>query len=671
MNHRKEIDGLRAIAVIPVILFHAGFQTFSGGYVGVDVFFVISGYLITGIFLREINHGTFSILNFYERRARRILPALFLVVSITIPFAWIYMSPADLKNYGGSVASVPLFVSNIFFWRNGGYFETANGLSPLLHTWSLAVEEQFYLFYPILLILIWRIGRKYLVSILSLILLISLILAQIGSNAKPDATFYLLPTRGWELLIGALAAIYIFNGKPIKFSPFFLEVFSYSGLLMIFFSIFTFRNSIQYPSVYTLIPTLGTVMIIIFATLDTSVGRFLSNKLFVVIGLMSYSAYLWHQPVFVFARYQEIIESSLVKLALVLFVFVISLLSWHFVEKPFRSNSRITRRLVTIFAVSTGTFLLFVGTVSSQVNIDIEKRMAEILSVSKAIYSTNIDERVFIESRIDVEDVNPETITIGSSRVMQIGNHNNAGSNLNLAVSGASVEDILAISYLATNKYKPARIYVSADPWLFNSNSGQSRWKALSHAYEEELGILGLGVRINEPAVKNSIPFNQLLSKIYNEVNVNRIATPDDNPELVDKIRKDGSRVYNIEYANRSSSTIELEALDVLNYAMLNYKYSESSRGQLESLLRNLKGDYRVYLILSPYHPKAYTAMQQKNLVYLQIEQMFRDIAIRTGVQIVGSYDPTQIGCNEMEFYDGMHPKGSCLKKVLAAIQEN
>jgi hypothetical protein len=412
-------------------------------------------------------------------------------------------------------------------------------------------------------------------------------------------------------------------------------------------------------------------MIIIFATLDTSVGRFLSNKLFVVIGLMSYSAYLWHQPVFVFARYQEIIESSLVKLALVLFVFVISLLSWHFVEKPFRSNSRITRRLVTIFAVSTGTFLLFVGTVSSQVNIDIEKRMAEILSVSKAIYSTNIDERVFIESRIDVEDVNPETITIGSSRVMQIGNHNNAGSNLNLAVSGASVEDILAISYLATNKYKPARIYVSADPWLFNSNSGQSRWKALSHAYEEELGILGLGVRINEPAVKNSIPFNQLLSKIYNEVNVNRIATPDDNPELVDKIRKDGSRVYNIEYANRSSSTIELEALDVLNYAMLNYKYSESSRGQLESLLRNLKGDYRVYLILSPYHPKAYTAMQQKNLVYLQIEQMFRDIAIRTGVQIVGSYDPTQIGCNEMEFYDGMHPKGSCLKKVLAAIQEN
>ena len=670
MNHRKEIDGLRAIAVIPVILFHAGFETFSGGYVGVDIFFVISGYLITGIILREIERGNFSILNFYERRARRILPALFLVISITIPFAWTYMSPADLKNYGGSVVSVPLFVSNIFFWRNGGYFETANGLSPLLHTWSLAVEEQFYLFYPILLILICRIGRKYLVSILSIILLVSLILAQIGSNAKPDATFYLLPTRGWELLIGALAAIYIFNGKPNKFSPFFLEIFSYLGLLMIFFSVFTFNNSIQYPSVYTLLPTLGTVMIIVFTTLDTSVGRFLSNRLFVMIGLTSYSAYLWHQPIFVFARYQEIIESASVKLALVLFVFLISFLSWHFIEKPFRSISQITRHSVTIFALSTVTFLLFVGTVSSQVNIDIEKRMAEILSVNNAIYSTNIDERIFIDSRIEVEDANPDTIIIGSSRVMQIGNHNNKGSNLNLAVSGASVEDILAISYLATNKYKPARIYISADPWLFNSNSGQSRWKALSHAYEKELGILGLGVRVNESAVKKLIPFNDLLSKIYSAVNVNKIGTSNDNPELIDKIRKDGSRVYNIEFANTSSSTIELEALDVLNYAMLNYNYSESSRSQFESLLRNLKSDYRVSLILPPYHPRAYRAMQRENLVYLQIEQMFRDIAIRTGVQIVGSYDPTQVGCSESEFYDGMHPKSSCMKKVLAAIQE-
>ena len=182
LNYRREIDGVRAIAVLPVILFHAGFETFRGGFVGVDVFFVVSGYLITGIILKEIELGTFSIRKFYERRARRILPALFLVILTTIPLAWIFMSPAELKIYGGSVLSVPLFVSNIFFWRNVGYFETANDLSPLLHTWSLAVEEQFYLFYPILLILIWRFGKRYLLRILSLILLTSLIIAQLGSN---------------------------------------------------------------------------------------------------------------------------------------------------------------------------------------------------------------------------------------------------------------------------------------------------------------------------------------------------------------------------------------------------------------------------------------------------------------------------------------------------------
>ena len=580
------------------------------------------------------------------------------------------MSPAELRNYGGSVVSVSLFVSNLFFWRSEGYFETANGLSPLLHTWSLAVEEQFYLFYPILLILIWKIGRRYLVGILSLILLISFILAQIGSNAKPDAAFYLLPTRGWELLIGAIAALYISNRKAVKFSPLFLEIFSYSGLFMIFFSVFTFNNSTQYPSVYTLIPTLGTMLIIIFATLDTFVGRFLSNRLFVAIGLISYSAYLWHQPVFVFARYLKINESLLVQLALVLLVFGISLLSWHYVEKPFRLKSQITRRLVVEFVFSTGIFLLFVGTISSQVNIDIEKQMAESLSKSEAIYSTNINERIFIDYRIGVENANPGTVIIGSSRVMQIGNHNNAGSNLNLAVSGASVEDILAIAYLATDKYRPVRIYISADPWLFNSNSGQSRWEALSHAYKEELRILGVDIKVNEPAVKSPIPFNQLLSRIYTEVNVNRIGAPDANPELIDKIRKDGSRVYNIEYENSTQSAIELEALDALNYAMLNYKYSVGNETQLEFLLRNLKDDYKVFLILSPYHPKVYKAMQEKNMVYLQIEQMYKDIATRTGVQIVGSYNPAQVGCNKFEFYDGMHPKESCMKKLLAVIQE-
>lgn len=166
MEYRREIDGLRTIAVVPVILYHAGFQTFSGGFIGVDVFFVISGYLITSIILTEIIAGNFSIINFYERRARRILPALFFVMFMCIPPAWIFLSRGDLGSFSRSLVAVSLFLSNVFFWRDGGYFETVAELKPLLHTWSLAVEEQFYIFFPLFLAITWKFARQWLFSLL-------------------------------------------------------------------------------------------------------------------------------------------------------------------------------------------------------------------------------------------------------------------------------------------------------------------------------------------------------------------------------------------------------------------------------------------------------------------------------------------------------------------------
>jgi peptidoglycan/LPS O-acetylase OafA/YrhL len=209
MDYRREIDGLRALAVLPVILFHAGFETFSGGFVGVDVFFVISGYLITTIILAELEQGKFSIVNFYERRARRILPALFLVMLVCIPFAWVSLTPADLNSFAKSLVAVPLFVSNVFFWRDGGYFETAAELKPLLHTWSLAVEEQYYVLFPLFLMLFWRLGKRLILVSLGLVFVASIAIAQWGAYAQPTAAFFLLPTRGWELLIGAFAAFYL------------------------------------------------------------------------------------------------------------------------------------------------------------------------------------------------------------------------------------------------------------------------------------------------------------------------------------------------------------------------------------------------------------------------------------------------------------------------------
>ena len=157
MRYRAEIDGLRAVAVLPVILFHAGFQQFSGGYVGVDVFFVISGYLITSIILVEKQAGTFSLINFYERRMRRILPALFFVMLACIPFAWLWLTPNNFRYFSQSVLSVTVFLSNVYFWLRSGYFDLASEFKPLLHTWSLAVEEQYYLVFPLFILLIWKL----------------------------------------------------------------------------------------------------------------------------------------------------------------------------------------------------------------------------------------------------------------------------------------------------------------------------------------------------------------------------------------------------------------------------------------------------------------------------------------------------------------------------------
>src|SRR5574337_1373707 len=190
MRYRPEIDGLRAIAVIPVILFHAGFQIFSGGFVGVDIFFVISGYLITTIIVAELEAGRFSILNFYERRARRILPAFYLVTALWLPFAWLWLIPSDAKELSKSIMAVLLFASNIFFWQQSDYFDAETELKPLLHTWSLGVEEQFYVLFPIVLMLVWRLGRKRIVVLLTIVALLSLALAEYAISRKPDATFF-------------------------------------------------------------------------------------------------------------------------------------------------------------------------------------------------------------------------------------------------------------------------------------------------------------------------------------------------------------------------------------------------------------------------------------------------------------------------------------------------
>ena len=332
LKYRAEIDGLRALAVVPVILFHAGFEIFSGGFVGVDVFFVISGYLITTILIEDIENNRFSLVNFYERRARRILPSLFFVMFACMPFAWLWMLPSQLKAFSQSIVAVSLFGSNILFDNESGYFDASVEEKPLLHTWSLAVEEQYYLVFPIFLFLAWRFGKNKVFYSIILLAAISLSLSELGWGNKTIANFYLTPSRLWELFAGSITA-FIIQKRGVRSN----NTMSLAGLAAILFAIFTYDKNTPFPSIYALVPVIGVVLFILFAEKKTIVAKLLGTKVFVGIGLISYSAYLWHQPLFAFTKIKMIEDPSMsVMVLLSLLSFVLAVISWKYIEKPFR-----------------------------------------------------------------------------------------------------------------------------------------------------------------------------------------------------------------------------------------------------------------------------------------------------------------------------------------------
>ncbi len=351
MKYRPEVDGLRAVAVVPVILFHAGVTSFYGGFLGVDIFFVISGYLITSLIAEEIHQGGFSIVNFYERRARRILPALFLIVLFAILVAPFALNPLQMKDFGESLVGISTFSSNIIFWLQSGYFGTASEKSPLLHTWSLAVEEQFYVFFPLLLMFLWAFAKKLVELALVSILLISLILAHWASAHTADANFYLLPTRTWELMIGSLVGLLLRNelfNNTIKPFQNLLSLLSFTVLLA---SFAFFDSNTPHPSLWTLIPVGATAVLIASTTTESIVGKILSNRLMVGVGLISYSLYLWHQPLFAFARLlMPEDEQKTIILGLSVLSVLMAYFSWRFVEQPFRNKRSFGRR--KIFSLS-------------------------------------------------------------------------------------------------------------------------------------------------------------------------------------------------------------------------------------------------------------------------------------------------------------------------------
>lgn len=359
MKYRFDVDGLRALSVIIVIFNHLGISAFGGGFVGVDVFFVISGYVITRTIAKEAEDGAFSMLNFYERRIRRLLPGLFSIITLAVLAAWLMMLPKDYEALNTSIFSVAVAASNILFWKQAGYFDEMSITKPMLHTWSLAVEEQFYLIYPLIFVQLHRIRRRWLVPVLCLIGLGSLALAINGAYNHPNSTFYLMPTRFWEMLIGGLTFLTWSRYRP---SQRIATVLTYGGLALIGIATIFYSGRTPFPGLAALLPTVGAVGFILGGQSDHKTLAFsaFSWKPVVFTGKISYLLYLTHWPLIVFVTYYRISGLGILdKVFVIVASALISTGIYYCIENPFRTKKILFRR-PHAFA-SAALFMSFCG----------------------------------------------------------------------------------------------------------------------------------------------------------------------------------------------------------------------------------------------------------------------------------------------------------------------
>ncbi len=376
LAYRRDIDGLRAIAVLAVVLFHFGVPGVTGGFVGVDVFFVISGFLITSIIWRERQTGRFSFIDFWARRARRILPALFVMMAATLAVGWFLLAPKDYEELGRSAHYQVIFTSNLLFSRQHGYFDVSSDIKPLLHTWSLAVEEQFYIVFPLLLTLLSSRLKHWRVALFA-VLLASFGMSVWAVSHEPQKAFFLLHLRAWELLAGAMLAV--LPMREWRASPALAQGVSLISLALILIAVFGFDATTPFPGATALLPVLGVVGLIwANGQQHTWVGRMLSSRVMVGIGLISYSWYLWHWPVFVYASYAAVDGLSPLELAgLMLLSLVLGYLSWRFVEAPFREKRLFAGRKAILAAAGTGILCLGLTGVAIRTSDGVPSRLSE------------------------------------------------------------------------------------------------------------------------------------------------------------------------------------------------------------------------------------------------------------------------------------------------------
>lgn len=335
-SYRPDIDGLRAIAVLVVVFFHAFPKVLTGGFVGVDIFFVISGFLITSIILNDLKKNNFSISHFYSKRIKRIFPSLILVLCSIFLLSWFVLLPDELAQLGKHIAAGSGFIANIVLWKESGYFDTLSELKPLLHLWSLAIEEQFYIVWPFFIILLWR-KKKIVPFVIVIVLIISFLISISMLKINPTGAFYSPLSRFWEILLGAALAFFQQNkSTQPKIHP--LKHFqSMIGLILIAFAVLTFNEKTAFPGWYALLPAIGTLLIINTPKSSFLNSKILSSRLLVFVGLISYPLYLWHWPLLSIARItNEGTPNNKIIMCILLLSFILSTLTFIIVERPFR-----------------------------------------------------------------------------------------------------------------------------------------------------------------------------------------------------------------------------------------------------------------------------------------------------------------------------------------------
>ena len=428
-KYRPDVDGLRAVAVLLVILFHAGLG-FPGGYIGVDVFFVISGFLITGLILKEQAAEKFSLSNFWGRRIRRIVPAATAVGVICLLAGFVLLLPAELADLAESLIAQQTMVANIYFWMNTNYFDGPSETMVLLHCWSLAVEEQFYLGFPLLLMALKNVSRRTLATVFMAIAIASFALSAWGVHNFTSATFYLLPTRAWELLVGSLLAC---CSEPTRLAKIWKEVGSWIGMALIIATGWFYDDLTPFPGAYAAIPCLGTFMLIYFNSDElTSVGSILALKPLVFIGLLSYSWYLWHWPIMAFARYWFGLELDLTTaIASIVISFLISIASWKYVETPFRKGFAAAKTSSLVIGAVVSSLLVIGLCYFTMANHGFVGRYPEnVLKLAQPIpspkrYGSNVKELENREMKYlgqsSSADQKPDFLVWGDSHAMALG----------------------------------------------------------------------------------------------------------------------------------------------------------------------------------------------------------------------------------------------------------